>query len=115
MTSTSNDMLRDSTDSARHLWMHYARPRPHWYTLDETRQKDLNVTWHEIRSHAKQQGAVFLGRFHIRGQHDFETVDIWRFPSSQHTYDHWQALVNAGYSEYFAFSNSLGLDTGETA
>ncbi|SFO68886.1 hypothetical protein SAMN04488056_1118 [Cohaesibacter marisflavi] len=91
-------------------WLHYARPRPHWYLTAQADKDALCVSWNSIRKAATEKGAVSQGRFHIRGQHDFETVEIWRFPSSQAAYDHWQALVEARYSEFFAFSNNIGLE-----
>ncbi|WP_319520542.1 hypothetical protein [uncultured Martelella sp.] len=97
------------------IWLHYARPRPHWYLTEEAEKQELTRRWQDIRVEAGANGGIFQGRFHIRGQHDFETVDVWRFPGSQAAYDHWQALVEARYSEFFAFSNNIGLAMGGEA
>ncbi len=91
------------------IWLHYARPRPHWYLTTDTDQQELMRRWQDIRAAAVASGAAFQGRFHIRGQHDFETVEVWCFPDSQAAYAHWQTLVDARYSEFFAFSNNIGL------
>ncbi|WP_108261021.1 hypothetical protein [Mangrovicoccus ximenensis] len=91
-------------------WLHYARPRPHWYLVPEAEKAALKSAWAAVAKAAQDAGAVHQGCFHIRGQHDFETVDIWMFASSQAAYGHWQALVEARYPEYFAFSNGIGLE-----
>jgi hypothetical protein len=64
------------------IWIHYARPRPHWYGLD---------------------------RYHIRGQQDFETVEIWRFLTAEAAFEHWAALTAVAYGELNAFANNIGL------
>ena len=54
-------------------------------------------------------GGSRLGRYHIRGQQDFETVEIWRFPSAEAAFEHWSALTAAAYGEFNAFANNIGL------
>jgi hypothetical protein len=94
-------------------WIHYARPRPHWYQASEEERSSLLRRWGEIASEAREDGARALGRFHVRGQHDFETVEIWTFPSAQRVFDYWVRLTAAGYGEWIGFSNTIGL-SGET-
>lgn len=96
------------------IWIHYARPRPHWYELAEEKQRNLTAQWKEVRDASVAAGAVALGCYHIRGQHDFETVDLWRFPSPEAAFDHWARLTSAHYNEWFAFANNVGLRTTET-
>lgn len=95
------------TDS---IWIHYSRPRPNWYMLDEEERTVLVGRWDEVRRAANGSGASTQGRFHIRGQHDFEEVEIWRFPTTLAAFEHWSALCGARYNEYFAFSNNVGLE-----
>ena len=43
------------------------------------------------------------------GQQDFETVEIWKFPSAEAAFEHWSALTAAGYGELNAFAHNIGL------
>lgn len=92
------------------IWLHYARPRPHWYALDPKQKTDLETAWSYVRDKALTDGYECLGTFHIRGQHDFETAEIWKFPNAECIFQFWQTLVAARYSEFFAFSNNIGLE-----
>lgn len=94
------------------VWIHYSRPRPHWYLVDEADKKALAEAWQAVRDKASAGGAEYNGRFHIRGQHDFQEVEIWKFASTTDAFEHWQALCAARYNEFFAFSNNIGLETG---
>lgn len=96
------------------IWIHYARPRPHWYGLGEAEQAARKADWQAVAAASRRAGAEFLGSYHIRGQHDFETVEIWRFPDAEATFDHWSRLTAAAYNEWFAFANNIGLATGPT-
>jgi hypothetical protein len=91
------------------IWIHYARPRPHWYQLGEAEQASRKKDWADIAAVSREAGAVFIGNYHVRGQHDFETVEIWRFPYAEAAFDHWARLTAAAYNEWFAFSNNIGL------
>lgn len=91
------------------IWIHYARPRPHWYGLDEAEQAALKGKWRAITDAARAEGASFVGSYHVRGQHDFETVEVWKFPSAEAAFDHWTKLTAAAYNEWFAFANNIGL------
>lgn len=91
------------------IWIHYARPRPHWYRLSEAEKGGKTAAWALAAATSKQAGAACLGRYHVRGQHDFETVEIWRFASPEAAFDHWARLTAAAYNEWYAFSNNVGL------
>lgn len=90
------------------IWLHYARPRSHWYELDAARQETLKASWQDVRTGASASGAQQLGTYHIRGNHDFETVEIWSFPNAEAAYAHWVAMTDATYNEWFAYANNLG-------
>ncbi|KRB30934.1 hypothetical protein ASD99_21190 [Mesorhizobium sp. Root695] len=91
------------------IWIHYARPRPHWYKLTADEKRAQATAWQAIAAQSARTGAETLGRYHIRGQHDFQTVEIWRFPSPEAAFDHWSRLTAAHYNEWYAFSNNIGL------
>ena len=93
------------------IWIYYARPRPHWYGLEEAAKKDRLASWSAVADGSKQAGGIFLGRYHVRGQHDFETVEIWRFADAEAAFQHWANLSAAGYGEFNAFANNIGLGT----
>ena len=93
------------------IWIHYSRPRPHWYGLDEKQQAERKAEWLAIAASSEAKGAVNLGSYHVRGQHDFETVEIWRFPSAEAAFEHWAGLTSRAYGEWFAFANNIGLAT----
>ena len=57
------------------IWIHYARPRPHWYGLDAATQAAHKKTWGAAAEASLATGGSRLGRYHIRGQQDFETVE----------------------------------------
>jgi|TARA_A100001391_G_scaffold205447_1_gene206388 hypothetical protein len=95
------------------VWIHYARPRSHWYEISDTEKEQFRADWQAERSQAKEAGAAFDGRFHIRGQHDFETVEIWRFDTTVSAFDFWNGLCAKRYNEFFAFSNAIGLQEEE--
>ncbi|WP_413733853.1 hypothetical protein ACL2XP_16130 [Sodalis sp. RH21] len=91
------------------IWLHYARPRPHWYLLTAAEQREKQARWDALSRRAAGEGAHFMGRYHIRGQHDFETVDVWTFPDAQAAFDYWSGLTAAAYNQWFAFANNIGL------
>src|SRR5439155_23258715 len=94
------------------IWIHYSRPRPHWYRLSEQEQAEKQAAWNAVADVSQARGAVSLGHYHIRGQHDFQTVELWRFPTPEAAFDHWARLTAAAYNEWFAFSNNIGLAQG---
>jgi hypothetical protein len=91
------------------VWIHYARPRPHWYGLAESEQAARKKSWADVAAASREAGGIFLGAYHVRGQHDFETVEIWRFSDAEAAFDHWARLTAAAYNEWFAFANNIGL------
>jgi hypothetical protein len=91
------------------IWIHYARPRPHWYGLDAATQAAHEKAWSEEAARSIAAGGSRVGRYHVRGQQDFETVEIWRFPDAESAFDHWARLTVAGYGEFNAFANNIGL------
>ncbi len=91
------------------IWIHYARPRPHWYGLDEAARAEKRAQWRVVAAGSTRDGGVCLGTYHVRGQHDFETVELWRFPSPENAFQHWSGLTRAGYAELHAFANNIGL------
>ncbi len=93
------------------VWIHYARPRPHWYALDEAGRRNHRVAWRHVAAQSEGAGGRRTGPYHIRGQHDFEPVEVWTFPSVDAALDHWVRLTAAGYNEWFAFANNIGLAT----
>ncbi len=97
------------------IWIHYSRPRPHWYLLSEDDRTAKLASWNAVRSASQAAGAASVGRYHVRGQHDFQEVEIWRFPAAEAAFDHWSRLTGAAYNEFFAFSNNVGLSLEGTA
>ena len=91
------------------IWIHYARPRPHWYGLDESVKREKLAAWKAVDDSSARDGGVCYGRYHVRGQHDFETVETWRFADAEAAFRHWAALSAAGYGEFNAFANNIGL------
>jgi len=92
------------------VWIHYARPRSHWYDIEAAQKSQLRADWQTLKSQAMESGAAFNGRFHIRGQHDYETVEIWQFSTTTAAFDFWNGLCSKRYNEFFAFSNAIGLE-----
>lgn len=97
------------------IWIHYSRPRPHWYGLSEGDRKAKLAFWEAVRDASREAGAAPLGRYHVRGQHDFQEVELWRFPTAEAAFDHWSRLTEAAYNEFFAFSNNVGLSLERAA
>jgi hypothetical protein len=89
--------------------IHYARPRPHWYGLDADAQAAHKDRWAKAAEASLAAGGSRLNRYHIRGQQDFETVEIWRFPSAEAAFEYWSALTAEAYGELNAFANNIGL------
>lgn len=94
------------------LWLHHARPRPHWYDLADAEREHLLEQWRTLDAASVTAGGEPLGDYRVRGQSDWSTVSAWRFPDVDAAYAHWQGRVRAGYSTWFAFANSLGTQDG---
>ena len=96
------------------IWIHYARPRPHWYELGDDAKAELLSRWGRAKAASLSAGGELLSRSHIRGQHDFETAEVWRFTSAEASFDHWARLTAAGYNAWFAFANNVGAEDEAT-
>jgi hypothetical protein len=90
------------------VWIHYARPRTRWYQLDKPEQDRLREGWSEVDAASVAEGGQPQGTFQVRGQSDYSTVELWRFPSYDAAYAHWSAKLAAGYAQWFAFANNVG-------
>jgi hypothetical protein len=97
------------------IWIHYARARPHWYELPETERDAKRATWQAVSKGSQAGGGIFHGRYHVRGQSDFATVETWNFVSADAAFDHWSRLTGAGYAEWFVSTNNIGLREGASA
>ncbi len=90
------------------LWIHYALPRTSWYELPRDRQEELRERWAGVRAASLEAGARTEGAFNVRGQGDFSTVEVWRFPTVEAAYGYWEALTAAGYGRWFESANNVG-------
>jgi hypothetical protein len=90
------------------VWIHYARPRTPWYGLTDEERAERGTAWTRVRQESLDGGARHLGDFHVRGQGDYSTAEVWTFGSPDDAYDHWSRLTAAGYAEWFAFANNVG-------
>jgi hypothetical protein len=93
------------------LWIHYARPRSSWYELDASTRAAYVDRWKAIDVAAEATGATSLGAHTVRGQSDYSTVEVWKFPTYDAAYDFWSEKVTAEYGRWFVFSNSVGTRT----
>lgn len=91
---------------SEYIWIHYSRPRPHWYSLSEKEQQTKQAQWDEVNTASPGK---MIGEYHIRGQHDFQTVSVWHFNSAEEAFNHWAALTEVAYNQWFAFSNNIGM------
>jgi hypothetical protein len=90
------------------IWIHFALPRTAWYGQSGDRRRELQRQWADVGAVSRGQGASSGGQYHVRGQSDYSTVEVWRFTDAEAAFDHWARLTAAGYSEWFQSSNSLG-------
>lgn len=95
------------------IWVHQFRPRSAWYTLNDGRQEELRRLWDRARASAVAAGARFLGRATIRGQSDFERLEIWSFPTSVALEAYWEELTEQHYLDWNETSNLVGVETEE--
>jgi hypothetical protein len=94
------------------LWLHHSRPRSRWYELPTAERERLLAGWQALDNASVQAGGEHLGDYRVRGQSDWSTVSVWRFPDVDAVFAHWQERVRAGYSTWFAFGNAMGSDVG---
>lgn len=97
------------------IWIHQARARTSWYSLEETRKVELRATWSRLDALAAAKGATRVGDYTIRGQSDFSTLEVWQFADPESVYDFWAKRVQADYAVWFAFSNQLGVESAVVA
>lgn len=90
------------------IWLHYTVPRTAWYDLTGDERKRYERAFTQQRDMSQRRGAVFSGRFHVRGQSDYSQVEIWSFASAEDAFEHWSRLVSTEYTRYFEFANQLG-------
>lgn len=89
-------------------WIHYARPRSSWYCLAEAERDRYLGAFGSVREDSSARGGRCEGTFHVRGNGDFETVEVWIFPDAEAAFEHWSRMTTAGYARWFAFANNLG-------
>ena len=90
------------------IWIHFALPRSAWYEQSNERREELERGWDEVGAGSRAQGASNDGPYHVRGQSDYSTVEVWHFEQVDAALDHWLRLTAAGYGQWFRSSNSLG-------
>lgn len=90
------------------VWIHYARARTRWYETEPSIRAANSTAWEMVDQRSFESGGELNGVFHVRGQSDWTTVEIWSFPTPETAFDHWARKVDAGYAQWFAFSNNLG-------
>lgn len=97
------------------IWIHFALPRSDWYQEPAQRQDELEGVWDLVRTETLSRGATTEGRFHIRGQSDYSTVEVWHFPDAEAAFDHWARLTSAGYGRWVQSSNCMGANLDEAS
>ena len=97
------------------IWIHQARPRTSWYSLEQARKVELRATWLTLDAEAAAMGAARVGDYTIRGQSDYSTLEVWQFADPECVYDFWAKRVQADYAVWFAFSNQLGVESALVA
>ncbi len=95
------------------IWIHQTRNRPGWYELPPHEQDRLRAQWDE--ADAVQKGAILVGRYTIRGQSDYSTLEVWELPSPEAAYDFWDNRVRAGYTVWNISANLVGRDVHAAA
>ncbi|MDT5104041.1 MAG: hypothetical protein QOI25_1554 [Mycobacterium sp.] len=90
-------------------WIHYARARSPWYELDAAVRAEHLARFAAVRDASTAMGGTYAGTFHVRGWSDWSTVELWRFPHADAAFSHWSRLTDAGYAQWFAFANNIGL------
>lgn len=90
------------------VWIHYSRPRPGWYELDEPARDGANADFAAVRDASEGHGGTQVGSYFVRGQSDYSSVEVWTFPDVDAAFDHWRRLVDAGYAKWFDAANSVG-------
>lgn len=92
------------------IWIHYTRPRTQWYELDESARQELLAQFDQAREESASNGGRRQGIFHIRGNSDYSSVEIWTFPDTDAAFAHWSRMTEAKYAQWFTFANNIGLN-----
>jgi hypothetical protein len=90
------------------VWIHFALPRTAWYALDEADRNSLEQRWASVGDRFRESGASGGAKYHVRGQGDFSTVEVWHFPDVDAAFRYWSELTASSYLEWFSASNSFG-------
>lgn len=96
------------------IWIHYARPRTPWYELEDSERQAHQARFAEVRAESERNGGDHQGLFHVRGNGDYSSVEVWRFPDADAAFAHWARMTDAEYARWFAFSNNVGLNAHAT-
>jgi len=97
------------------IWIHFALPRSAWFERSDEERGQLERRWDDVRAASMALGASNHGPYHVRGQSDYSTVEVWHFQNADAAFDHWVRLTEAGYSEWFQSSNSIGAALAEAS
>jgi hypothetical protein len=92
------------------LWIHHSLPRSIWYELDIGTRESILKLWEEEDSRAIVSGAMRMGKYSVRGQSDFSSVEVWKFSDIENVVKFWNQRVRNEYSKWFAFSNEVGVE-----
>jgi hypothetical protein len=85
---------------------HHPQLQSYWYGLSEAEQAEKRRRCQVVI--AGDAGGVGVARCHVRGQHDFQQVEIWPFGTLQAALDLRSRLAIARHNEWFAFVNNVG-------
>lgn len=97
------------------IWIHFALPRSAWFERSEKERERLERRWDDVRAASMALGASNQGPYHVRGQSDYSTVEVWHFQHADAAFDHWARLSAGGYCEWFQSSNSIGASLREAS
>jgi hypothetical protein len=93
------------------VWVHTFRPRSAWYLLGGDERRRLLDEWAGSAERASSSGARRVGRFSVRGQSDYERLEVWLFPTSDALEAYWADLTDHKYADWFETSNLVGVET----
>ena len=92
------------------VWLHFFRPRPGWYGLEDAEQQRLLDVWRAIGHDVeRREQAERLGEYAVRGQSIHERVQVWRFSSAAALEAYWSQLLGAGYADWRESENVVGV------
>ncbi len=96
-------------------WVHQSRPRPSWYDLDPKNRQESIERWEACSAATLAAGGTLVGTFSVRGQSDFERMELWTFAAVDLLEAHWTRLREAAYLDFFDTENLLGMPVPKTA